>query len=234
MDYNIFSGTLNDLQLTGKTVVTTINQYSFCMAEQDASFKRALKESDVLLPDGDGVVFAERLLTGKKLKKISGTDIHLHLLAILNKDKGRCFYLGSAPGTLRKIAEKLNREYEHIEPAFHAPPFKSSFTAEDNEKMIEIINAFQPDVLFIGLSAPKQEKWAIEHKHQLNVKVICCIGAVFDFYAETIKRPSQLMVNMHLEWLGRFFSEPRRLWRRYFYYGPIYLFFIMKKRFYTK
>lgn len=234
IDYNIFTGTLNDLPLAGKTVISTINQYSFCIAEKDASFKRALLESEVLLPDGDGVVFAERLLTGKRIRKVSGTDVHLYLLSILNKEKGRCFYLGSLPTTLKKIGEKLKREYPHIETAFYSPPFQLNFTDEDNEKMINAINTFKPDVLFIGLTAPKQEKWANEHKNQIDANIICCIGAVFDFYAETVKRPGKLWIDMHLEWLGRFLSEPRRMWRRYFYYGPVYLFLIVKRRFYTK
>lgn len=234
IDYNIFTGTLKDLPLAAKTVISTINQYSFCIAEKDAGFKRALQESEILLPDGDGVVFAERLLTGKRIKKISGTDLHLYLLSILNKKKGRCFYLGSLLTTLNKIGEKLKREYPNIETAFYSPPFRLNFTDEDNCKMIDAINAFKPDVLFIGLTAPKQEKWANEHKNRIDANIICSIGAVFDFYAETVKRPGQLWINMHLEWLGRFISEPKRMWRRYFYYGPVYLYFIIKRKFYTK
>ncbi len=234
IDYNIFTGKLNDLPLSGKTVISTINQYSFCIAEKDANFKRALQESEILLPDGDGVVFAERLLTGKKIRKVSGTDLHLHLLAVLNKKKGRCFYLGSSSATLDKIGEKLKKEFPNIEVAFYAPPFRLNFTNEDSNQMISAINTFKPDVLFIGLTAPKQEKWANKHKSQIDANIICCIGAVFDFYAETVKRPGQLWIDMHLEWFGRFLNEPKRMWRRYIYYGPVYLFFIIKRRFYTK
>lgn len=230
IDYNLFTGILNDLSYHQKTVINTINQYSFCIAEEDASFKKALQESEILLPDGEGIVMAERILSGKKIKKISGTDLHLHFLTSLSKKKGRCFYLGSSPATLEKIRKNLNKEYPEIEAGFYSPPFKQEFSAQDNQDMIDAINAFKPDVLFIGLTAPKQEKWSNEHKQAINAKVICAIGAVFDFYAGTVKRPAKLMIDLKLEWLGRFLSEPKRMWRRYFYFGPIYLYLILKQK----
>lgn len=231
IEYKLYDGILSDLPGLSKTVINTINQYSFCIAEEDAEFKKALQESEILLPDGEGIVMAERILSGKKIKKISGTDLHLHFLSSLNKKKGRCFYLGSSPDTLGKIKEKLAKEYPDISAGFYSPPFKTSFSEEDNLKMIEEINRFKPDVLFIGLTAPKQEKWSIEHKKAINVNVICSIGAVFDFYAGTVKRPGKLWIDMKLEWLGRFVREPKRMWRRYFYFGPIYVYLIMKRKF---
>jgi len=230
INYNLFTGILNDLPVASKTVINTINQYSFCIAEEDAQFKQALQESEILLPDGDGIVFAERLLTGNKIKKISGTDLHMHLLSSLSKTKGRAFYLGSTPDTLLKIKERLAQEYPDIEAGFYSPPFRLEFTEEDNQAMLDAINSFKPDVLFIGLTAPKQEKWSNAHKEAIDATIICAIGAVFDFYAGTVKRPGQLMINMKLEWLGRFASEPKRMWRRYFYFGPVYLYLILKKK----
>lgn len=230
IDYNLFTGILNDLPEAPKTVINTINQYSFCIAEEDEKFKQALRESEILLPDGEGIVLAERLLTGKKIKKISGTDLHLHLLSTLSKKKGRCFYLGSSPSTLQKIKQKLQQEYPDVEAGFYSPPFKLKFSEEDNQEMINAINSFKPDVLFIGLTAPKQEKWSHEHKMAIDAKIICAIGAVFDFYAGTVKRPSQVWIDLRLEWFGRFISEPKRMWRRYFYFGPIYLYLIAKKK----
>jgi N-acetylglucosaminyldiphosphoundecaprenol N-acetyl-beta-D-mannosaminyltransferase len=234
IDYNLFTGLLNDLPLSKKTVINTINQYSFCIAEEDEAFKNALKESEILLPDGEGIVLAERILTGKKIRKISGTDLHFHFLSSLNSKKGKCFYLGSSPSTLNKIKAKLHEEYPDIRAEFYSPPFKENFSDEDNWNMINAINAFEPDVLFIGLTAPKQEKWSIAHKQAINAKIICSIGAVFDFYAGTVQRPSQLWIDMRLEWLGRFMSEPKRMWRRYFYFGPIYMYMIIKRKFKTR
>jgi len=234
INYNLFTGILEDMPSAPKTVINTINQYSFCIAEEDVKFKEALLQSEILLPDGDGIVFAERVLTGKKIKKISGTDLHLHLLATLNKKGGRCFYLGSAPATLNKIKDRLKIEYPNIEAGFYSPPFKTEFSDQDNQEMLDAINSFKPDVLFIGLTAPKQEKWSHEHKAAIDAKIICAIGAVFDFYAGTVQRPGPVWVSMRLEWLGRLMSEPKRMWRRYLYFGPVYLFMILKKKFKIK
>jgi N-acetylglucosaminyldiphosphoundecaprenol N-acetyl-beta-D-mannosaminyltransferase len=230
IDYNLYTGILNDLSYTRKTVINTINQYSFCIAESDPNFKKALQESEVLLPDGEGIVMAERILTGKKIKKISGAQLHDHFLATLAKKKGKCFYLGSSPATLDKIKANLDKEYPEIQAAFYSPPFKTEFSEQDNKDMIDAINEFAPDVLFIGLTAPKQEKWSHDHKEAINAKVICAIGAVFDFYAGTVKRPSSTMIKLKLEWLGRLISEPKRMWRRYLYFGPIYLYLILKHK----
>jgi N-acetylglucosaminyldiphosphoundecaprenol N-acetyl-beta-D-mannosaminyltransferase len=79
------------------------------------------------------------------------------------------------------------------------------------------------------MTAPKQEKWVFEHKKKLNAKVICSIGAVFDFYAGTVKRPNKIWRNLGLEWLGRLLREPKRMWKRYLYYGPIFLYYVFSK-----
>ncbi|RNL53021.1 glycosyltransferase [Pedobacter jejuensis] len=232
INYNLYNGNLNEISLDSKIVINTINQYSYCIARKDAEFRNALTSSDILLPDGEGVVLAERFLTGKKIKKISGTDLHLYLLSTLNAQSGKCFYLGSCEETLAKIRVKLLKEYPNLEVGIYSPPFTSTFSSDDNEKMIAAINAFNPDALFIGLTAPKQEKWSQQFKNQINAKFICSIGAVFDFYAETVKRPSKFMVDNKLEWMGRLVSNPSRMWRRYLYYGPIYVFQILKLRFF--
>ena len=78
------------------------------------------------------------------------------------------------------------------------------------------------------MTAPKQEKWSIDNVHQLNTKTICAIGAVFDFYAGTVKRPSQFWIRLKLEWFIRLVKEPKRMWKRYLYYGPFFLYLLLK------
>jgi len=231
LDYDLYDGELEGISLDSKATINTINQYSYCIAQEDAEFRAALKGSDILLPDGEGVVLAERFLTGKKLNKISGTDIHLHLLKQLNEKGGRCFYLGAATDTLVKIQNKIKTEYPNVEVGYFAPPFKAEFSEADHEEMINAVNAFAPDALFIGLTAPKQEKLSQQFKSKLNVKIICAIGAVFDFYSDTVKRPNETFVKYKLEWFGRFISNPSKMWKRYFYYGPVYAWYILKIRF---
>ena len=96
--------------------------------------------------------------------------------------------------------------------------------------MIHIINAFEADVVFVGMTAPKQEKWAFNHKNQIQTKTICAIGAVFDFYAGTVERPSAFWISLQLEWLIRLIKEPRRMWKRYLYYGPVFIAYILQKK----
>lgn len=230
MEYSIYNGDLFNLDSSKKTLITTINQYSFCIAEEDPEFKKALLQSDVLLPDGMAIVSAVQLQTGKKIKKIAGADIHLHLLNDLNKKAGSCFYLGASERTLAKIKERLAIEFPNIEVATYSPPFKSHFSKFENKQMIDVINAFAPDVVFVGMTAPKQEKWAFHHKSQLKTKTICAIGAVFDFYAGTVERPSLFWVNLKLEWFIRLVKEPKRMWKRYLYYGPVFIGYMVQNK----
>jgi len=222
-DFNLFSHDLEYLPKEKKILIQTINQYSFCLTKTDSDFKASLLGADVLLPDGVGIVMANWLINGTKIKKIAGADLHQYLLEDLNIRGGKCFYLGSKDSTLEAIRFRCNVEFPNIEVGSYSPPFKSSFTSSETQLMIEAVNAFQPDVLFIGMTAPKQEKWAFANKKALEVPIICSIGAVFDFYAGTIKRPNNVWINLGLEWLVRFAKEPKRMWVRYGYYGPIFL-----------
>lgn len=234
LGYSIFEGQLGMLNINQKKIVNTINQYSYCIAESDSDFKKALQNSDILLPDGIAIVLAVKLLTGKKIKKIAGADIHKHLLEELNKRNGSCFYLGSSQATLDKIKNRISREYPKIKIQTYSPPFQASFSEDENTKMIEAVNSFKPNVLFVGMTAPKQEKWSFENKDRLDTKVICSIGAVFDFYAGTVKRPNKIWIKLGLEWFIRLIKEPKRMSKRYLYYGPIYFYYVLKYLFKKK
>lgn len=229
-DYSILTSDISFLQIESKCVVNTINQYSYIIAEKDPKFKKALMASDVLLPDGVGILVAAKVLKNKKIKKVAGADLHQYLLEQLQSKSGRCFYLGSSEKTLGQIKKRLTVEFPSIKAGFYSPPYKPTFTKDDNLQMLKAINSFKPDVLFIGMTAPKQEKWSAEHKHKLDVNVICSIGAVFDFYAGTVKRPSGIWVNLGLEWFVRLLREPKRLRKRYIYYGPSFLYLILKQK----
>jgi N-acetylglucosaminyldiphosphoundecaprenol N-acetyl-beta-D-mannosaminyltransferase len=230
LDFNVFTGNLVNIGLEEKIVINTINQYSYCIAEKDTNFKKALQNSDILLPDGVAIVLAAKFLKNKKIKKIAGADIHENLLEKLNSTNGSCFYMGSKESTLEKIKERLSIEYPNIKIQTYSPPFKKEFDEEDNSKIIDAINTFCPDVVFIGMTAPKQEKWVNQHQSKLNTKIICSIGAVFDFYAGTIDRPHKIWINLGLEWFARLLKEPKRMWKRYLYYGPIFIAKILKAK----
>ncbi|WP_242691475.1 WecB/TagA/CpsF family glycosyltransferase [Desertivirga arenae] len=230
LEFPVYNMGLEQLDLNRKTLINTINQYSYIVTQKDTAFKKALMESDVLLPDGVGIVFASQLLNGQKIKKIAGADIHKYLLEQLNAKGGKCFYLGSTETTLGKIKEHLTEEYPNVKVETYSPPYKPEFDEEDNKRMIAAVNSFNPDVLFVGMTAPKQEKWAHAHKQQLNAKTICSIGAVFDFYAGTVNRPKQIWINLGLEWFIRLVNEPKRMWKRYLYYGPKFVYELINKK----
>jgi N-acetylglucosaminyldiphosphoundecaprenol N-acetyl-beta-D-mannosaminyltransferase len=231
MSYSIYAGKLEQISLSRKALINTINQYAYCVAEEDDAFKEALQQTDILLPDGIGIVAAVKFLNGKKINKIAGSDLHKHLLQQLDNEKGTCFYLGSSENTLEKIKNRITKEYPNIVVGSYSPPYKTLFSADDNKQMVNAINVFKPDVLFVGMTAPKQEKWAYMHKELLDAKLICSIGAAFDFYAGTTRRPAKVWRSMGMEWLIRLLKEPRRMSKRYLYYGPVFIWLLIKLKF---
>lgn len=208
---------------SSKKLITTLNAHSYNTLQKDDTFREALLASDILLPDGVSMVWATRVLSGKRIKKIAGDDLFNYEMNRIQDTGGKCFFLGSTEETLRLITEKASREFPSIRTYSYSPPYKAEFSDEDNRKMIEAVNSVNPDVLFIGMTAPKQEKWAFLNFDQLNAGHICCIGAVFDFYAGSVRRAPRWMISIGLEWLYRLMKEPRRMWKRYVIGNPLFV-----------
>lgn len=227
MNYKVFIDDLETIDLETKKIINTINPHSYITAKSDKIFEKALRSSDLLIPDGSGIVLAAKQINKKSIKKIAGADLHKFLLSKMNERRGKVFYMGASQNTLDKIEECIKKEYSNIQVQSYSPPFKLEFSQEDNDIIVSKINKFQPDVLFIGMTAPKQEKWLYEHKEKLHFKVASSIGAVFDFYAKTVERPSQFWIDIHLEWLPRLLKEPKRLWKRNFVSTPLFLWDIL-------
>ena len=217
-----------------KALITTINAHCYNISQTDSIYRQALLNSDVLIPDGISVVWALRWLTNKKIKKIAGADLFFYELKRLQNTGGKCFFLGSAETTLQKIKERITKEYPAIQIQTYSPPYKNEFNHYDNIVMLEAINNFRPDVLMVGMTAPKQEKWAYQHYNQLQVGHICCIGAVFDFYAGTINRAPKWMIKMGLEWIYRLLKEPKRMWKRYLIGNILFIILIIEEKCRTK
>ncbi len=230
INHHIYKDLLSEIPLGKKCIINTINPHSFCEAKKDRVFTEALLSSDVLLPDGSGIVLATKILIGKKIKKIAGADIHHYLLEQAHLKSQNVFYLGASVSTLQLIENRIKKEYPNIGVASYSPPYKLEFSEQENKDMLSVINDFQPDILFVGMTAPKQEKWVYANKEQINANVIASIGAVFDFYAGTVKRSGQLWINLGLEWLPRLLREPKRLWKRNFVSTPLFLFYILKEK----
>jgi N-acetylglucosaminyldiphosphoundecaprenol N-acetyl-beta-D-mannosaminyltransferase len=231
MGYEIFTDELELIDIKTKKVINTINPHSYVTAKSDKKFKESLLASDLLIPDGSGIVLAAKQINKKTIKKIAGADLHVFLLNKMHEENGKVFYMGALQNTLDKIEKKIKKEYPNITVSSFSPPFKDEFSKDENQEIINKVNTFNPDVLFVGMTAPKQEKWLHVNKDKLNFKVASSIGAVFDFYAGTVKRPNQFWINTHLEWLPRLLKEPKRLWRRNFVSTPLFLIDILTYKF---
>ena len=213
-----------------KLIINTINAHCYNIAQEDPLYAKALLSSDVLLPDGVSISMAFNFLNGKKIKKIAGADLFYYEMNRLNRSGGKCFFLGSTISTLKQIKEKASSEFPNVEVDYHSPPYVPEFSQKENAEMIDRINAFKPDVLFVGMTAPKQEKWAYKHRDMIETGHVCSIGAVFDFYAGNIKRAPVWMIDMGLEWFYRLIKEPKRLWRRYIIGNILFIYHMGKEK----
>lgn len=220
-----------DLLPPEKTLINTINAYSYNNSQIDEKFAEVLMNSSILLPDGISVVWAIKLLNKKKIKRIAGADLFAWEMERLNKMGGKCFFLGSTNETLHKIRDKLAIEYPNVMVDCFSPNYKPIFSVEESNEMLEKVNEFGPDVLFIGMTAPKQEKWAYEHFDRINAIHVCTIGAVFDFYAGNIKRAPLWAQKAGFEWLFRLVYEPKRMWKRYLVGNSLFIYYVLKEYF---
>lgn len=217
----------------GKLLINTINAFSYDNARKDVLFSEALQKGDVLIPDGISIVKACRFLNAKSQPKerIAGWDLFVYEMEKLNRVGGKVMFLGSSDAVLNLIRHRVAEKYPKIEVDTYSPPYKPEFSDEDNEAMISAINHSNPDLLWIGMTAPKQEKWAYTHLDRLDVHChIGTIGAVFDFFAGTVKRAPERWQRAGLEWLYRLLSEPRRMWRRYFIGNAKFIYYIMVEK----
>ena len=216
----------------GKILINTVNAHSFNTAQKDDLFADALRNGDYLIPDGASIVKACKWTKAKSQPKerIAGWDLFVLEMEKLNRKGGKCFFMGSSPNVLELVKKRAASDYPNITVETYSPPYKPEFSKEDNEAIIHAINQACPDLLWIGMTAPKQEKWAFEHWDELDIHCHCgTIGAVFDFFAGTIKRAPQWWQRHSLEWLYRLMKEPKRMWRRYVLGNILFLYNITKE-----
>lgn len=234
MGYEIYSGDVaqcaNEMVASGLSdardckVVACFNPHSYVMAQKDTAFDKSLHSADWLLPDGAGVVLAARWLCLPIRLRVSGPDLFDAVIERLAEVGGSVFFLGATEQTLTRIRARLAVEYPGVVVAgTYSPPFVPEFSKSENAAMIAAINAVKPDILWVGMTAPKQEKWLAEHRAALDVGAAGAVGAVFDFYAGSVKRSPKIFRDIGLEWLPRLVQQPRRLWRRMFVSAPIFL-----------
>ena len=139
-------------------------------------------------------------------------------------------FMGSSQKVLDLIVKRAAEAYPHLKIVTYSPPYKPEFSEEDNKAIVEAINAADPDLLWIGMTAPKQEKWTYSHWNELNIHChVGTIGAVFDFFAGTVERAPIWWQRHGLEWLYRLLKEPKRMWRRYIIGNSLFLWNMVKE-----
>lgn len=223
----------------GKLLINTINAHSYNTALKDPLFAKALMKGDVLIPDGASIVKACKWLNAKSKPKerIAGWDLFVHEMSELEKDANsnskdskKVMFMGSSERVLGLIKIKSAEIYPNLEVVTYSPPYKPEFSKEDNDAIVTAINSENPDLLWIGMTAPKQEKWTYTHWNELNIHChVGTIGAVFDFFAGTAKRAPQWWQDHSLEWLYRLIIEPKRMWRRYIIGNSLFIRNILKE-----
>ena len=224
----------------GKLLINTINAHSYNTARKDELFAEALTNGDVLIPDGVSIVKACRWIKAKSLPKerIAGWDLfefEMNKLEecgrTLRSPQRTVMFMGSSQKVLDLIVKRAAEVYPHLKIVTYSPPYKPEFSEEDNKAIIEAINAADPDLLWIGMTAPKQEKWTYSHWDELNIHChVGTIGAVFDFFAGTVERAPMWWQRHGLEWLYRLLKEPKRMWRRYIIGNALFLWNMLKEK----
>lgn len=140
-------------------------------------------------------------------------------------------FMGSSEKVLDLIVKRAAEVYPHLKVVTYSPPYKPEFSDEDNKAIIDAINAVNPDLLWIGMTAPKQEKWTYSHWEELDIHChVGTIGAVFDFFAGTVERAPIWWQRHGLEWLYRLLKEPKRMWRRYIIGNALFLWNMLKEK----
>ncbi len=203
--------------------IVTPNAEIVYEAMHDEAFCALLNDAAIVLPDGAGVVLGAKLLGTPLKQKVAGIDFAENLLGICEETGKTLYLLGSKPGIGEMAAENMIKKHPRLQICGIADGY-----FKDEAAVIEKINAVQPDVLFVCLGAPKQEKFMREHKNELKVSMMIGLGGSLDGFAGTVKRAPKWMIKLQLEWLYRLYKEPWRLGRMMRL--PKFLFAVMGQR----
>jgi N-acetylglucosaminyldiphosphoundecaprenol N-acetyl-beta-D-mannosaminyltransferase len=200
-----------------KGYVVTPNLDHIVKLEEDPEFVRCYDNAALVLPDGNPVLWASNYL-GTPLKAlVTGSDLFTALCRYAAEKGHTLFFLGGLEGVAEKAADVLKKQHLDINVVgVYSPPFGFEKDPEENARIVQMINAVKPAILFVGVGAPKQEKWMYKNIDQLDINVALGIGASFDFVAGTVKRAPKLFRQMSMEWFWRVLNEPTRLFKRYF------------------
>jgi len=194
--------------------ISLVNPHSLMMCRRDEQMKRAVRRAAVNLPDGVGVILAAKLLAYEHSGRLSGPELMLHLC-----DHGRRYglthyFYGGDQGISKRLADELCRRYPGLKAVGYSTPPFGDVTDEEDWEQVQEINSKQPDIVWVGLGAPKQEKWMARHLRKVDAPAMIGVGAAFDFHSGNRPWCPAALRNAGLEWAYRLATEPKRLWRR--------------------
>ncbi|MBE3092216.1 MAG: WecB/TagA/CpsF family glycosyltransferase [Chloroflexi bacterium] len=213
-----------------KHYICVPNAYLTVIANNDNEVLNIINKADFVIPDGMPLVWYSKTFKKSIPSRISGYDFFYQYCKKMDENKMSCFLFGGeSEDVARRIIKRINEDFENIEiVGYFIPPFIEEFKGAIKEKIQIVINRKKPDVVWVGLSAPKQEKWIYDNIRRLDAKMVCGIGAVFNFYSGRVKRAPKWMQKIGLEWLFRIFAEPRRLFKKYIVYNTKFIILVFK------
>jgi N-acetylglucosaminyldiphosphoundecaprenol N-acetyl-beta-D-mannosaminyltransferase len=191
-------------------------------AQHDAAFRKILNGAFLCTPDGMPMVWMGKIHGHPQMRRVYGPDLMLEVCAWSEKNPCRHFFFGGAEGVAELLAEKLKARFPKLEIAgTFTPPFRA-FNADEGKNLQEAIRVARPDIFWVGLSTPKQEKFMAEFLPKLDATLMIGVGAAFDFHSGRVKQAPRWMQKSGLEWLYRLCQEPRRLAKRYLKNNPLF------------
>lgn len=213
-----------------QVAVTPVN--CILWARENPKLMTIYNKAAITTADGVPLVWASKLLGEPIRGRVTGLDLLPEFASISAECGFSFFFLGAAEGVGEKLAETLKKRYPKLQIAgIYSPPFAEKFTARENEKMIEMINTSGADVLWVSLTAPKQDYWIHDHLEKLDISVAIGVGAAFDVVSGKLKRAPKWMQTYGLEWLYRLLQEPGRLVGRYLIEAPKFIPLVLYQKF---
>ncbi len=204
------------VRLNKNSYIVTPNIDHMVRLRDDLEFRKVYAGASLVLADGMPLLWAAGFLGTPLKEKISGSDLLPKLCELANHKGYRLFFLGGRKGAANKSAEVFRKNYPSIQiVGTYCPAWGFEKDEDENTRIVEMIKHARPDILFVGLGAPKQEKWIYKYKDQYQVPVSIGVGASFDFVSGMVKRAPVWMQKVGLEWFWRLLMEPKRLWKRY-------------------
>ncbi len=193
---------------------------------KDDAYLKVLNSADYIFPDGIGITIACKMIKKPLKENINGTDMFPHLCELAKKKDYSIYLLGAEPGIAEIVKENTQKEY----PGIRIVGFRDGYFDRELEthQVISCINQLQPDILLVAFGAPAQEKWISRHKAEIKSYALLGVGGLFDFYSGKNKRAPTWMREIGLEWIYRIMQEPGRMWKRYLFGNPLFLYRVWK------